>query len=222
MARTFGGLITYGAPGVSALSGGVAVTTQSILTRNAAGDISWNQIASQTVIYATTIADLKRPYFTFPAFPGQGTVLVTNEFQEAYGASGVAGAPGPGNPFSGGTNLSFSETPGTPWGLSVIDVFAIYSVGTNPLTTATVTLTRQRYAEGVATAQDILLNASAIATAATASATTTHVSKATLAQPLTFEANDNSDLVVEVSLQTPAGGTARLYALGIHCAIEFS
>lgn len=219
MARTFGALLFYNATQISATSGGVLPTTQSVYTRNAAGDYSWNQIASQTVQYQCGIADVKRPYITFPAPAGVGTLPLSNEFKEMFGTA----AGGPGNPFSGGqTGIQF-ETAAFPYGLAVIDVFAIYSVGTNPLSAgSTISLFRQRYAEGVANAQDTLVNAVAVTLTTTASATTCHVFKSSLAQPLVFESTDNSDLVLELALVTPAGGTARVYGIGVHAAVEYS
>src|SRR6266404_7165414 len=96
MARTFSGLIFYGASQLNFTA--VAPATDTIYTRNAKGDVSYNQIASKTCQYQMGLADLKRPYFTFPYSPGQGTVPTSNEFQHAFGTA----AGGPSNPFSGG------------------------------------------------------------------------------------------------------------------------
>lgn len=208
MARTFSGLLFYNASQIN-------ITGTTVYTRNAAGDYSYNQAASQTVQYQMGIADLKRPFTTFPAFPGQGTVPLANELQEVFGTA----AGGPGDPMGPG----FSGTPAKPWGVSIIDAFAVYSVGTNPLSAGSVLgLYRQKYAEGVANGQDVLINAVAITLTATASATTCHVFKSTLAQPLSFESLDNSDIVLETILITPAGGTARMYGLGLHVAVEYT
>lgn len=214
MARTFGGLLFYNASQGNFIQAAGTVA----YTRNAAGDVSINLSASSTVQAQFGLADLKRPFFNFP-YPGLGgTFPTSNEFQEVFGTA----AGGPGNPFSGGSTGNIFETPAIPWGLSVVDVFAVYSVVTNPLSTATIGLYRQRYAEGVANAQDVLVNAAAMTLTATAGATTCHVFKSTLAQPLVFESTDNSDLVIEVILTTPAGGTSRLYGVGIHVAVEYS
>ena len=218
MARTFGGLLFYNASQLVATAAGVYTTTQSVYTRNAAGDVSFNQIASQTVQYQIGMADLKRPFINFPAFPGQSTVPLSNELQEMFGTA----AGGPGNPFSGGQTGTQFGTPTIPWGLAVLDIFAVYSVATNPLTTATIGLYRQVYAEGVATAQTVLVNAAAISTATTASATTCHVQKSTLPQPLVYESTDASDLVLELALVTPAASTARVYGIGMHVACEYT
>lgn len=218
MARSFGGLLFYNASQMVATAAGVYTTTQSVYTRNAAGDVSFNQIASQTVQYQIGVADIKRPFITFGMPPGMGTIPVASEFQNIFGTA----AGGPSNPWSGGqTSVQFGE-PAFPWGIAIIDVFAVYSVSTNPLTTATLGLYRQRFAEAVANAQDVLVNAVAIATTTTASATTCHVQKSTLAQPIAFEATDNSDLVIELALVTPASSTARVYGVGVHVACEYS
>src|SRR5262249_16452291 len=140
MARTFGGMVFYGAenlnlPGASV--GGAAGqynwtldANNSLVLTNAAG--------VSTVRFFMGLADVKRPFINFPAFPGQGTVPLSNEFQEAFGTA--AGTPG--NPFSGiaaGQPTQFGSqfgTPSTPWGVSIIDVFAVYAVTTSALTTA--------------------------------------------------------------------------------------
>jgi hypothetical protein len=220
MARTFSALIFYNP---SAYIGFQTAGTVA-QTRNAAGDFSTNISASSTATIDAGVELYKRPTgLQMPAFPGQGTVLLSNEFQEAFGTTpATPGAAGPGNPFSGSSTSTQFGTPAVPWGLAIVDVFAVYSVGTNPLTTATVALYRQRYVENVAFAQDIVLAPTATSLAVTASATTCHVQKVSLAQPLVFEATDNSDLVIEAVFTTPAGGTARIYGVGIHVAAEFS
>jgi hypothetical protein len=213
MARTFGGFLFYDPSMISFIQAAGTVA----LTRNAQADLSINISASSSAQIFVGLDAIKRPYFTFPAFPGQGTVPNSNEFQTPFGTA----AGGPSNPFSGGT-VSFSGTPATPWGLSVIDIVVYYSVVTNPLSVATVTLARNTFAEGVANAQTIIQNATAIATTTTANATTLHASKVTLAQPLTFEGVDNSDILAEIILTVPAGGSSRVYGVGFHVAVEYS
>lgn len=216
MGRPFGAMLFFNASQLSFIQSAGTVA----YTRNAAGDISINLSASSTAQVHLGFNDIKRPYITFPAFPGQGTVVTSNEFQAAFGTA----AGGPGNPISGGGTVSASVfgTPNTPYGISIVDVFAVYSVVTNPLSTATIGLYRQRYAEGVANAQDVLVNAVALATTATGGATTCHVQSSALAQPLSFEAINFSDLVGELVLTTPAGGTARVYGMGVHVVADYT
>lgn len=220
MARTFGGLLFYGAanlnlPGASV--GGAAGNYNWV--RNALGDVSLNNAAGiSTVQFWANIADYKRPFFGFPANPGQGTVPNSNEFQEAFGTA----AGGPGNPFSGGSTGSVLGTPTLPWGLSVIDVFAVYSVVTAALTTATIGLNRATYTENAAFTNTAVLAATAIATTTTAAAGSPHVQKVALAQPLLYEVNDFSDLSVELVITTAATSAVRIYGIGVHCAVEFA
>lgn len=214
MARTFGGYVFYDPSGLNFIQSAGTVA----LTRNAQADLSINLSASSTAQIFVNLDLIKRPYFTFPAFPGQGTVLTSNEFQEVFGTA----AGGPGNPMSGGSTGSIFQTPTIPWGLALVDIVVFYSVVTNPLTTATVTIARNTYAEGVANAQTLIQNATAIATTTTTNATTCHASKITMAQPLTYESTDGSDILTEIILTTPAGGTSRVYGVGFHLAVEYS
>ncbi len=220
MARTFGGLLFYGAANLNLPTSANGVSAgQYAWVRNGLGDISLNNTAGvSTVQFWANLADYKRPYFTFPAFPGQGTIPSSNEFQEAFGTA----AGGPANPFSGGATASQFGTPPLPWGLAVIDVFAVYSVQTAALTTATIGLNRATYTENAAFTNTAVLAATAIATTTTTGAGTPHVQKVSLAQPLQYEINDVSDLNIELVITTAATSVVRIYGVGAHCAVEFS
>lgn len=217
MSRTFGGLFMYDASQLN-------FTGTATYTRNGAGDVSLNQGSSLTVQYQMGLADVKRPYLTFPAFPGQGSttsgvLLTSNENQEVFGTA----AGGPSNPFGGSAaGVNFFGTPGVPWGVSIIDVFALYAVGTLALTSATITLYRNVYAENVALATTSVVTSAAGATATTSAANACHVFKVSLTQPLVYETTDFSDLLLELVLVTPATSTARVYALGMHAGVEYS
>src|SRR6267142_5298256 len=134
MARTFGGLLFYSAANINLPTASTgAAAGQYGLIRTALGDMSLQNTAGvSTVQFWLDVADVKRPvpFINFPAFPGQGTVPLSNEFQEVFGTA----AGGPGNVIGPG----FSGTPGIPWGLAVIDVVAIYSVQTAALTSCTI------------------------------------------------------------------------------------
>lgn len=221
MARTFGGMLFYNASQIFATSGGSQVTTQSVYTRNALGDVSWNQIASQTVQYQIGLADVKRPFFVFAAQPGQGTVPAATEFQNAFGTA----AGGPSNPFSSGLGTLSSQfgTPAFPWGIAIIDAFAIYSVGTNPLSAgSTLGVTRNVFVENVAVAQTAVITATAVTLTTTAAGNICHTFKLAAPTPTVFEANDLSDVLPELIVITPGGGTARVYGIGMHVAVEYS
>jgi hypothetical protein len=226
MARTFGGLFVYSAAGIlpPTANQGVAAGNYA-LTRNAIGDWSWNNAAGvATVVFMPDASNLSRPYFTFPAYPGQGTVPLSNEFQELFGTA----AGGPGNPMSGIASGSLVVgggvfgTPNIPWGLAVVDIFAIYSVQTAALTAATLSLNRNIFAENTVTVNTAVVAPQTIALTTTTSATTPHVQKFTLPQPLVYETADFSDLILELSITTAATSAVRLYGLGMHVAVEYS
>jgi hypothetical protein len=220
MARIFSGLVIYDAPEVIALNGaGVRTTTESVLTRNALGDISYNQIASQAVNYEAGFQSIKRPFFNF-AYPALSAVQPpTNETQNIFGnASG-----GPINPFSGGSTSVQFEQPPIPWGIAIVGIFAVYSVATNDLDAApTLGLSRIVYVEGAALAVTALIAATAISAVHTASGPTTHVALVAATTPLVFESLDFSDLNLELALTTDADNTARVYALGFHVAVRYA
>jgi hypothetical protein len=217
MARTFGGLLFYSAANLNlpTASTGAAAGNYG-LVRNALGDVSLNNVAgAATVQFWLDVADLKRPvpFLSFPPV-GMGTVPVSNEFQEVFGTA----AGGPGNPWGPG----FSGTPAVPWGLAIVDVFAVYSVVTAALTSCTIGVNRATFVENTAFTNTAYLAATAIATTTTTSATTPHVSKVTLPQPLVFESFDNSNISIELVVQAAATSAVRVYGMGAHVAVEYS
>jgi len=226
MARTFGGLFVYNAAGITPPTVNIgAAAGNYALTRNAIGDWSWNNVAgAATVVFMPDASNLTRPYFTFPAYPGQGTVPLSNEFQEVFGTA----AGGPGNPMSGIASGSLAVgggvfgTPNIPWGISVVDIFAVYSVQTAALTGITISLNRNIFAENTATVNTAVVAPQALATTTTTSATTPHVQKFTLPQPLVYETADFSSLILELSVVAAATSAVRVYGLGMHVAVEYS
>lgn len=226
MAHVFGGLIFYNALAImppEANVGGAA--GNYALTRNAIGDWSWNNVAgAATVVFAPDDSNITRPPISFPALPGQGTLVSSNEYLEAFGTA----AGGPGNPFSGlsGPQASLPAaqfgTPAFPWGLALIDVFAVYSVQTAGLVAATLAVNRNIFVENTATVNTAVLAPTGVALTTTTSATTPHVQKVTLAQPIVYEAADFSSLIVEFSVQAAATSAIRIYGLGMHVAIKYT
>ncbi len=235
MARTFGSQVFYGAANLNAaaasLGGGAGQYNWTLDANNAL--VLTNTAGVSTVRFFLGLADYKRPYITFPAFPGQGTVVGTNEFQEAFGTTPAsAGAAGPGNPFSGiaaGSPASVNAnqsiqfgTPAQPWGVAVVDVFAVYAVTTATLTTCSLALSRARFAENTTYTLDTPLAATGISTALTTNLTSPHVQKVSLTQPLAYETADFSDLFATLLITTQAGSLVSIYGIGLHCAVEFS
>jgi hypothetical protein len=223
VARTFGGLIFAGPSNIElpVAETGVAAGTAGIV-RNATGDVSINNVAGVATYHLLfDINSIKRPYITFPVSIGGGTIPLSTEFQELFGTA----AGGPGNPMSGGqlpvTGVQFG-TPFLPWGLAIIDVFAVYSVQTAGLTTATIGLNRNVFVENTATVNTPVLAATATALTTTTSATTPHVQKVTLAQPLIYESNDFSNITIEFLVVTAATSALRVYGIGAHVAVEYA
>lgn len=226
MARTFGAMVFYAADGFGPPTANIgAAAGNYALTRNAIGDWSWNNVAgAATVQFLPDDSNLRRPYITFPAFPGQGTVPVANEFQEVFGTA----AGGPGNPMSGiaagsqAVGGGVFGTPNLPWGIALIDIFAVYSVQTAALTAATLAVNRNIFAENTATTNTAVVAPQTIALTTTTSATTPHVQKFTLPQPIVYETADISALIIELSITAAATSAVRVYGIGAHYAVEYS
>jgi len=210
--KAFGAILFYDASQIN-------FTGTATYTRNGLGDVSVNQAASLTVQYQMGVADAKRPLFTFAGIPGQGVGPTINEFQEVFGTA----AGGPSNPFSGGAGPAGQQfgTAFIPWGLAVVDIFACYAVGTLALTSATLGLSRVQYTENVAIAPVALIAATGTALTVTAAANACHVAKVAATTPLVFEPLDTTDLLVELTLVTPATSTARVYGLGAHVLLKY-
>lgn len=222
MARTFGGMLFYGACNINLpLTQQGTGANQAAWTRNGTGDWSLNNpntTGTSALNFFVQLADVKRPFITFPAQPGQGnSIAVSSEFQNLFGTA----AGGPSNPFSGGAAAP-EGTPAFPWGIAVIDIFAVYSVSTLALSAATLALNRATYTENVAFTNTAVVAPTAIATATNGAAGAPHVQKVTLAQPILFESNDISDLTIELVLTPQATTAIRVYGIGAHVAVEYS
>lgn len=208
MARTFSGILFYNASQIN-------FTGTGVYTRNALGDVSVNQAASLTVNYQMGCADVKRPFVNFMSPVAGGTIPNSNELQEVFGTA----AGGPGNPLGPG----FSGTSALPWGLAVIDVFALYSVQGGSLSAgSTLGLSRINYVENTAIVPTALIAATAVTLTATAAANACHLFSVAATTPLVFESTNFSDLLPELILVTGVGVTARVYGLGMHVAVEYS
>lgn len=219
-------MVFYGAENLNApaanLGGGAGQYNWTLDANNSL--VLTNTAGVSTVRFFMGLADIKRPYFTFPAFPGQGTVPTSNEFQEVFGTA----AGGPGNPWSGiaaGQATQFGsqfQTPQFPWGLAVIDVFAVYAVTTATLTTASLAVNRDRFVENTTVAFDTPLAATGIATTLTTNLTSPHVQKVSLAQPLAYETADFSNTYATLLITTQGTSLVSIYGIGMHLAVEFS
>jgi hypothetical protein len=236
MGRAAGVLTFYGPAGLVSTSTGTALA----LTRAAQGQ--WYLLNTAGALTYNVLADnslQQRPgNFLFPAFPGQyetssGVLLLSNEYQEAFGTTPASpGAPGPGNPFSGvaaGTTTNQTGlpaqlpqgTPAVPWGIALIDIFAVYAVATAALTTATISVSRNIFAENTALVNTSIVAAQAMALTTTTSLSTPHVQRFAVPQPVVFEAADFSQLVLEAQFVTAATSLLYIYGLGAHYALVY-
>ena len=191
----------------------------STKTRNAKGDYSLNQAASNATVYATSFAGL-----IFRT--GQSPFL-----QEQFGtAAGVAGPTSIANtsspdgtigvpPFTGASQL-VPFVGQIPKGIKILDITLKYQVTTNPLSLHTIGLSKTVFANNVAPAvTDILANAAnGLATAAQAQP---YVTKVSLVSPV-FQVSDLADIWLEIDATTPVGGTYRLYGASVHVAFNYN
>ena len=186
------------------------------LTRNAAGDISYNQGASQTVQYAINLADgqLMRSGFF-------------EDLQEQFGGSGIpASAQFQGRPDTLGAMSALQQlTPRTALkikGLLIQSVAVVYRIDTNPLTAHTARLDKTVFANNVAPAITSVLasGANGLATAAQANPYVTEIPLAAGQQ--IYRITDLSEYLFEISAQTPAGGAYRLYAVRMKVTFNFN
>jgi len=241
MPRAAGMLTFYSASGLSLPTAQVGVAAgTAALVRAAAGQWYWlNSAAATTFNFLADNSIQQRPgNVPFPAFPGQyetgsGVLMLSNEYQEAFGTTpATPGAAGPGNPFSGvaaattATNPGLPSqlpqgTPAVPQGVALIDIFAVYSVVTAALTAATVGVSRNIFAENTALVNTAVVSPQTIALTTTTSLSTPHVQRYTLSQPLVFEAADFSSLVLEAVFTTAATSLLYVYGLGAHYAIVY-
>jgi hypothetical protein len=217
MARKFGGILFYGSPNVNyPLSQQGTGIGQFQWFRGGLGNIfieGPGTAAAGTINAWANLADLKRPFITFQ-YPGIFAVQPTsNEFQEVFGTA----AGGPSNPFSGGATAAQFEVPPLPWGIAIVDVFAVYSVVTTALTSATLGCNRATYVENTAFTNTALIAATGVALTVSASASSPHVQKVAASNPLVFESNDISDINIEFTAVTGAtANSLQLYGLGAH------
>lgn len=185
-----------------------AAATDAVLTRNAAGSWSWNQIASKTNIYAINLNGL-----------GQ-RLGFAQDVQEQFGGSvgpiAVQGRP----PFTGASQLVPPTTNKFPKGVRVTDFVVQYIVGTNPLTAMTCRYDRTVFVEGTAPAVTNILASAANGLLLTVN--NAHSVKVTGLPAQTFETTDLSALWFEISVQTPAGGTAQIHGVHVHYSFNYN
>jgi hypothetical protein len=170
------------------------------VVRNAKGDWSLNIAASAATVFVRGCN---------PTIQRIGELYNLGEFS----ASGVQ------------TNYP----PAPPKGIAILDFFAIYSVGTAALTSATLRLGKTVYSKtagGAAFAQTDLVAATAIQTATTPSLSQyTYQDVAgpssVTAGPYVFSADDIGMLEVELSWVNPGTSVVQVASLGAHCLFNY-
>ena len=118
-----------------------------------------------------------------------------------------------------GTGTGIQRGP-VPKGMQIDSVDVIYSVATNALSTATIGLTKTVFVGGVAPAVTnlIALGANGLPTAAAAQPYVTNVA---VTSPAMITSAD-AEIVLNINLTTPAGGTAVFYGCVFHCHYNFN
>lgn len=178
----------------------------TVKTRNAAGDYSFNQAASQTVQYVINIGQ---------ALQRAGVLtddsVVTEKFLQQFGGSnpsleaspqGIYGVDSTGNPET-------VRTSALKKGIKVKGVRLSYLVSTVNMTTLTGRIDKVVYTDNVAAAPTITAVVAATALASTFRVNL-YVRTLSIAAP-DFLVGDNTELTFELAATTPVGGTFRLY-----------
>jgi ribosomal protein S11 len=188
-----------------------AAAADAVMTRNAAGDISINQIASKTNQYVFALGD--------------GTLLRTGEaetFSNQYGGSGVFGDAGPQYPLTA-MNVGQQITPRTTnkvKGIKFLSVAVAYMIGTVDLTAFTCRLDRLPFTGGAAPTPVNLLASGVNGLSLVHDDVNMQVTEIPLTGLQTYRTADLTEYLLEIAVQTAATGTFRLY--GARVKVEFN
>lgn len=191
-------------------------TGTTVLTRNAAGDISFNQAASQAVTYSLNLGD--------------GQLFRTGfgeDLQEQFGGSGIpASAQFQGRPDTIGAMAALQElTPRTALkikGIQINSIAVVELIAGAALTVHTCRLDKTVFANNVANAITAILASAAngLPTATQANPYVTEVALAAGQQ--IYRISDLSEYNFEVATTTQGGGTYRLYAVRMKVTFNFN
>lgn len=187
----------------------VATGGASVLTRNAAGNLSHNAGASVAPIYSFNLVDLV--YRT-----GFG-----EDLQNQFGGAGIAGSAAPQGrpPFTGSTQLT-PRTTNKLKGVKFLSFAVCYLITGAALTAHTCRMDKSVFANNVAiaTAAIVASAANGLATATQANPYVTSVALAAGEQ--VYRISDLSQYWIEVAPTTQGGGAYRMY--GIRVLYEFN
>lgn len=189
------------------------VNGTTVKTRTAAGNWNYAQGNSQTVQYAVNVADLimRRTGFT-------------EDLQEQYGGSGIAGSaqvrtyrPDQIGSMNTGQQLQ-PRTAFKTKGFRVTGYNVIYTIAGATLTAHTTRVDSLAFVNNVAPAASVVLasGANGLATLVQAQPYVTVVSIA----GATYFVTNNASYTIELNVQTAGGGTYVLY--GIDVTLEFN
>lgn len=195
---------------------GLPPTTETILTRNAAGDISYNQIASQAVLYDVNM--------------GAGQLFRTGfgeDLQEQFGGAGIpASAQFQGRPDTIGAMAQLQEiTPRTALkikGIQINSIAVIELISGAALTAHTCRLDKTLFANNVAASITSIIasGANGLPTATQANPYVTEIPLA--ANQQIYRISDLSEYWLEIAATTQGGGTYRLYAVRMKVTFNFN
>ena len=199
------------ADGVVFLDAVAAIATggASVLTRNAAGDLSHNAGASVAPIYSFNLGRLLQ------------RTGVGEDLQEQFGGTGIAGSAAPQGrpPFTGASQLA-PRIANKLKGVKLLSFGVAYSITGAALTAHTCRVDKSVFANNVAVAISSVLASAAngLATATQANPYVTEVALAAGQQ--IYRVSDLSQYWVEVAPTTQGGGAYRMY--GIRVKFEFN
>ena len=192
------------------VSGGTAP-----LTRNAAGDISYNLANSSTVVFLANVTQqiLRRTGFS-------------EDLQEQFGGTGIAGSaqPSPYRPdLIGAMNTGQQLQPRTAFklkGFRLLSMDVIYSIAGAVATTNTIRVDQTLFVNNTANAITAVLanGANGLATATQANPYVTNVPLAAGQQ--IYRITADQQLWIELNVATGASGTYKLY--GLDCLVEYN
>jgi hypothetical protein len=187
-----------------------------VLTRNAAGDWSYNQAASLTAIYAVNVSGML-----------QRRVGFFEDLQEQFGGAGIAGSAGPqGRPDTfGSMNTAQQITPRTAFKLKGYKMFGfdvIYQISTANLTSQSLRVDQSVFVGGAVMAPTSVLAAgtNGLAVAFSANQYVTNV-VLPIAQQI-YRIAEDGELWIELTVVTPVTSTFKLYGFDLDLEINYN
>lgn len=192
------------------------VSGTTVMTRNAAGDWSLNQAATQTVFYAVNLTSMLR------------RVGFGEDIQTQFGGTGIPGSAQV-SPYRPDVIASMSTAqqlqPRTALkqkGVKILSFDVVYLISAVNLTTNTARIDQTLFVNGVANAITSVLavGANGLQTAFSATPYVTNVPLPAAQQ--IYRTSVDQELWMELNIVTPAGGTYRLYGVDVNFEFNFN